>query len=93
MGTRTGNKPVLAVFGVGLIGGSLAIDLKAAEMVNHVIGVGRSLENLEKAQARGVIDEICDDPGVAVGKADVVVTRGRSLKTNLNSPPVHIPRR
>ena len=73
MGTRTGNKPVLAVFGVGLIGGSLAIDLKAAEMVNHVIGVGRSLENLEKAQARGVIDEICDDPGVAVGKADVVV--------------------
>ena len=63
----------MAVFGVGLIGGSLAIDLKAAGSVSHVIGVGRSLQNLEKARERGVIDEICDDPGEAVEQSDVVV--------------------
>jgi prephenate dehydrogenase len=36
----------LAVIGVGLIGGSLARALRAAEAVGEVIGCGRSIENL-----------------------------------------------
>ena len=48
----------LAIFGVGLIGGSLALALKKVTMADHIIGVGRSQENLERALALGAIDEI-----------------------------------
>ncbi|NKB61571.1 MAG: prephenate dehydrogenase/arogenate dehydrogenase family protein [Gammaproteobacteria bacterium] len=65
--------PKLAVFGVGLIGGSLAIALKNAGAVGQVIGVGRSLENLNKALALGVIDEVQSDPLTATKDADLIV--------------------
>ncbi|MGB5200624.1 MAG: NAD(P)-binding domain-containing protein, partial [Sedimenticolaceae bacterium] len=44
----------LAVIGVGLIGGSLARALRAADYVEEVIGCGRSKANLEEAVALGV---------------------------------------
>ncbi len=47
----------LAVVGVGLIGGSLALALKAAGAVRRVVGVGRTHANLEEAIRLGVIDE------------------------------------
>jgi prephenate dehydrogenase len=62
----------LAVIGVGLIGGSLARALRAAETVGEVIGCGRSIENLELALELGVIDEYVCDPGDAVADADMV---------------------
>ena len=46
----------LAVIGVGLIGASCALALRAAGAVSHVIGVGRSQSNLDRALARGAID-------------------------------------
>ena len=48
----------LAVVGVGLIGGSLSLALKAQNpcAVGRVIGVGRSEANLDQAIALGVID-------------------------------------
>ncbi len=46
----------LAVIGVGLIGASCALALRAAGAVGQVIGVGRSRANLERALARGAID-------------------------------------
>jgi prephenate dehydrogenase len=46
----------LVVVGVGLIGASCALALRAAGAVGHVVGVGRSQANLERALARGAID-------------------------------------
>jgi prephenate dehydrogenase len=46
----------LVVIGVGLIGASCALALRAAGAVGRVIGVGRSEANLDRALARGVID-------------------------------------
>ena len=63
----------LCIIGVGLIGGSLARALKQANVVSHVIGAGRRLETLERAQQLGVIDEYSTDLPVAVAEADVVV--------------------
>lgn len=63
----------LAVFGVGLIGGSLALALKQAGAVGEVVGVGRSYANLEQALALGIIDRIALDAVDAVHDADVVV--------------------
>jgi prephenate dehydrogenase len=64
--------PKLAVVGVGLIGGSLALALKAAEAVGEVIGIGRGLANLEKALELGVVDRITRNPAEGVSEADLV---------------------
>jgi prephenate dehydrogenase len=63
----------LAVFGVGLIGGSFALALKAAGAVTEVIGVGRGRANLEAALAAGVIDVIAADDEQALAGADLVL--------------------
>jgi prephenate dehydrogenase len=64
--------PKMAVVGVGLIGGSLALALKAAEAVGEVIGIGRGLANLEKALELGVVDRITRNPAEGVAEADLV---------------------
>lgn len=64
--------PRLAIIGVGLIGGSLALALKQAGAVGEVIGCGRGKPNLEKALELGIIDSYCRDPLEAVQGADVV---------------------
>jgi prephenate dehydrogenase len=62
----------LAIIGVGLIGGSLARALRGARVVEEVVGCGRSLSNLERAVALGVIDGFSQDPAAAVEGADLV---------------------
>lgn len=63
----------LAIIGVGLIGGSVALALKRAGAVRHVVGCGRGRANLDQALALGVIDAIADTPAAAVAGADVVL--------------------
>ena len=63
----------LAVFGVGLIGGSFARALKQAGAVQTVAGVGRSRANLERALQLGVIDEIAPDAQAAMADADLTL--------------------
>ena len=62
----------LAIIGVGLIGGSLALALKEAGAVGQVVGCGRGRPNLEKALELGVIDSYTREPAEAVRDADVV---------------------
>ena len=61
----------IVIFGVGLIGGSFALALKKAGVVEQVVGVGRRLETLERAQSLGIIDVIGDV--TAVNDADLVL--------------------
>lgn len=63
----------LVVFGVGLIGGSFALGLKAAEQVEEVVGFGRSLSTLTQALDLGVIDRVGANPGQEVSDADLVL--------------------
>ncbi|MCU7837763.1 MAG: prephenate dehydrogenase/arogenate dehydrogenase family protein [Candidatus Thiodiazotropha sp. (ex Troendleina suluensis)] len=63
----------LAIIGVGLIGGSVAMALKEEGVVKEVVGCGRGKANLEKAQAQGVIDHFTHDVGEAVKGADMVL--------------------
>jgi len=62
----------LCVIGVGLIGGSLSMSLKKAGYVKHVTGLGRSVENLQKAQQLGVIDHYETDYSKVISKADMI---------------------
>ncbi len=66
----------LVVIGVGLIGGSFALALKAAGCTGTVTGVGRGRINLEEAANFGIIDRLVmlDGDWVAeVAAADVVM--------------------
>lgn len=60
----------LAIIGVGLIGGSLSLALKAKTGVDRVIGVGRSATNLEEALRLGVIDSVATLDEAA--RADII---------------------
>ncbi len=62
----------LFVVGVGLIGGSLALALRRAGVVDHVSGYGRRREVLEQALDLGVIDEVADDPAAGAADADMI---------------------
>lgn len=50
--------PVLAVIGVGLIGGSFAAALKKSNQVGKVLGVGRQQYTLSQAKKLDLIDEV-----------------------------------
>ena len=68
--TATLNK--LVIIGVGLIGGSFALALRKAGRVEHIVGIGRSQQNMQHAIELGVIDEIATDMASALHNADLV---------------------
>lgn len=63
----------VAIVGVGLIGGSFGLALKAAGRCGHVTGAGRSTANLRLALECGAIDASVADPAEAVRGADLVL--------------------
>lgn len=63
----------IVIFGVGLIGGSVALALKKSGVAPQIVGVGRNLENLQTAIDLGVIDEAQSDIAKAVADADLVL--------------------
>ena len=62
----------LAIIGVGLIGGSFALALKKAGVVERVLGVGRREATLQKALSLGLIDEVAT-PAQAAANADLIM--------------------
>jgi prephenate dehydrogenase len=63
----------IAIFGVGLIGGSFALALKKAGMVRQVVGVGRTRAVLERAREIGIIDRAANSVAEAVDGADLIL--------------------
>ncbi len=63
----------LTIFGVGLIGGSLALALKKAGYCKQVVGCSRSAKHLQRAIDLGVIDRYTLNPAEAVKGADMIL--------------------
>ena len=63
----------LCIVGTGLIGGSLARDLRRLGEVGEVVGSSRHAANLERAVDLGIIDRFDTDVARAVAGADMVV--------------------
>ncbi len=63
----------LTLIGVGLIGGSFALGLRAAGAVRQVVGFDSVADALALAQELGVIDAPATDPETAVADADLVL--------------------
>ena len=64
---------VVSIIGLGLMGGSLGLALKALDQPPRVVGYARREETREKALRMGVVDEVCHDLADAVKDADVSV--------------------
>lgn len=62
-----------AVIGLGLIGGSMAIDLRRVGYATSLVGVDKSEANCRRALERGLVDTIADLED-AVSSADLVIT-------------------
>jgi prephenate dehydrogenase len=82
----------LTIFGVGLIGGSLAMALKKAGYCQEVVGCSRSTDHLQRAVELGVIDSYTLDPAEAVKGADMILLAVpmRAIKPVLESIVDHI---
>ncbi len=63
----------LCIIGVGLIGGSLARALRAADFCREVVGAGRDPAHLQRAVELGVIVRFDTDLAAAVAGADMVL--------------------
>jgi prephenate dehydrogenase len=62
-----------AILGVGLIGGSVALELRAAALAEHIVGYDPDAPNLAQAIDLGVLDDAADTIADAVRDADLVV--------------------
>ncbi len=87
----------LVVFGVGLIGGSVALALKKADQNTHIVGVGRSEKSLNEALKLNVIDALetnihaaCSDADLILIAAPVAQTANilQSIKPHLNAKTI-----
>jgi len=71
MGKLSVNK--ITVVGVGLLGGSVGLGVKAVDEDARVVGVGRRQSSLDRALSAGAIDEATLDVAAGVAGADMVV--------------------
>lgn len=65
--------PKVTLVGVGLLGGSLGLALKARKLVGHVEGYVRRAASVTECEQLGVVDHATTDLLVAVRDADLVV--------------------
>lgn len=63
----------VAIVGVGLLGGSLGMVLRARKLAARVVGVGRDVEKLNRAVSLGAIDAATTEWEAGVADADLVV--------------------
>jgi prephenate dehydrogenase len=73
----------IAIFGVGLIGGSFALALKKAGAVEQIVGIGRSTASLARARELGIIDAMSHSAEDAVRDADLVLIAAPVAQTEL----------
>lgn len=63
----------VAIAGVGLIGGSLALAARTAGLIGEVVGYGRTEANLQTAMRRGIVDRYSLDAAEAARDADLLL--------------------
>lgn len=63
----------IAIWGVGLIGGSLGMAWRRSGVAREVVGIGRSEERLREAVSLGALDSYSLHPAEVLVRADVTV--------------------
>lgn len=62
----------VTIIGLGLIGGSIAIDLRKSGLASHIMGVDLNQSNASRALELGLVDELPSE-NVAIEKADLII--------------------
>ncbi len=62
----------ICIIGLGLIGGSLAIDLRSRGFAHHIIGVESNPQHAALAELSGMVDETLELEG-AVDRSDLII--------------------
>ena len=73
----------IAIIGIGLIGGSLAVDLRKRGFADKIIGVDSNLHHQNIALLCGLVDEN-DTLENAIEKSDLII-----LSTPVNTNCIH----
>jgi prephenate dehydrogenase len=76
----------VAVVGIGLIGGSLMVDLRKRSFAKHIIGVDTSVHHRNLAQLCGLVDET-DTLENAIERSDLII-----LSTPVNTNCIMLPK-
>jgi cyclohexadieny/prephenate dehydrogenase len=63
----------VALIGIGLINGSLALNLRQHRMAGEIVACARREATLARASELGLVDRTTTDPAAAVADADLVV--------------------
>ena len=63
----------LAIVGVGLLGGSIALGARAHGLAREIVGIGRDRARLATPLAAGAVDRVTTDLAAGVRDADLVV--------------------
>lgn len=63
----------VGIVGVGLMGGSIGLALKAAGQRARILGIGRSPEKLETAVRFGAVDAYATDLAAGVAQCDLII--------------------
>lgn len=79
----------IAVCGVGLLGGSLGMAARQMKLANHVVGVGRNAERLERAVELGAIDSWSLDLAETAAISDFIALCG-PVKNVMEQMPIVI---
>ena len=72
---------IVSIIGLGLIGGSLAIDLKQSGFANKIIGVENNENHLKQARLLNLVDQICSlEESAEQGDIIILATPVNSVK-------------
>ena len=71
----------VVIVGVGLIGGSFALGLKAARAAGRIVGLERSPEALARARELGIVDAVSTGAQEALRGADLVLVAAPVAQT------------
>jgi prephenate dehydrogenase len=63
----------LAIVGVGLLGGSIALAARAHDVAREIVGIGRDRGRLEPPLRAGAVDRVTTDLAAGIRDADFVV--------------------
>jgi prephenate dehydrogenase len=74
--TSRAHWPVVAIVGVGMIGGSIGKAVRARRLASLVLGIGRSAESLAAAKKTGCVTDTATDLAAAADADLVVVAAG-----------------
>ncbi|HPP12493.1 MAG TPA: prephenate dehydrogenase/arogenate dehydrogenase family protein, partial [bacterium] len=61
------------IVGLGMLGGSLALDMRRLALAEVIIGASRRRSTLAQARKWGVVDEVTTDISGLIGKVDFLI--------------------